>query len=502
MEFSYYFAAGNGLSYSYFRVYNQMKNTKLYEVLESFGKERLDAFEQFLASPYFNSADINLLLLKAIRQYCIEKDTKDNKQKIYAALYKKEAYDDNKLRRNISKLFKLVEHFIAVDEFQKKDTSLDLAVMAFYSEHKLADRFLDTFKELNNTFDEKNTTKDKDYFYNKYILQRSYVAFQSTNNSTNEYLKYLDGRLDDFYLLAKFENVYLMLNEHLIYNTPYDDSSLEPLLAYFENNQFLNRNHVVNLYYRAVKTYYLATRDAFNEFKQLFYDTWKDLSVSQRKNFIIYIKNILVKILGNQDSQQLYREYHEINKIELESGDAYREGYLAPMFFRNAIQCALQLDDMEWVQQFLEGHKEKIAPEAPDRTDYVHLCYAMLYLKLKQFEAAWEHILEMQQQSIMTDLEERKMRIKLYMETKEYSLLESEFQRFRTFLSRKTTLISESNIQMFRDYNNVVEKLYKLVSEGYDEKKVARLLAEVQAIRLLTERDWILEKIALLGKRR
>lgn len=96
-----------------------MEKTLIWKLISSFSKKEQHRFSVFLASPYFNSREDMQMFYALLLKYLKKGKLPPNKETLYAMVYEGEEYDDQNMRLLISRLYKLGETFLLMQEVKR-----------------------------------------------------------------------------------------------------------------------------------------------------------------------------------------------------------------------------------------------------------------------------------------------------------------------------------------------------------------------------------------------
>ncbi|MEY4047641.1 MAG: hypothetical protein RL284_1192, partial [Bacteroidota bacterium] len=115
-----------------------MKDSKLIKTLIHLDKTERNKFKKFLISPFFNS-DENLVSIFDFIEIHINKNPNElpEKQVLWKKIFRGIPFDDIRLRKYFSDLFKLLTKFLSFDFYQRDPLVQDLFLLEVINERKL-----------------------------------------------------------------------------------------------------------------------------------------------------------------------------------------------------------------------------------------------------------------------------------------------------------------------------------------------------------------------------
>ena len=98
-----------------------MRESRLVRQIEELSSREQERFRLFVESPYFNKHKKTSQLLSAILKRLSLKRKKLSKEEIFAHLFPKEAFDDQRLHNVMSYLKRLYFRFLSIRYFEEQE---------------------------------------------------------------------------------------------------------------------------------------------------------------------------------------------------------------------------------------------------------------------------------------------------------------------------------------------------------------------------------------------
>lgn len=482
-----------------------MHSSKLVTILRSFDRKELRRLERFLEQPYFFEAKqkrrvLNLFFL--LRKYYPTFDQQEIKKKsIFAVLFPDQPYRLEKLNKIITRLLKVIRSFIALEfaDSEEKKVQQLFTEARFYQQRSLDRYFLQSIQQL-QSHQRKIAQKDKEYYYNEYLIDYQIAEHHSLFNQRKEDLNLLNTHqsLDWFYLVAKLEYACLILTQH-ISNVPLEVKNsllileaIQPLM----DNGYAQEEPLINLLYQTFVL--LQGNDDEKSGKQLrlLLNEYSPLiPFSQLVNMEAIYRSFYIREFnrGKLSDKELFELYCE----HLEKGYLFRLGGLQPGLIKNLVTLGLRVKAHDWVWSFLQEYRKNIVgTDHPEEVYYFNL--ANYYFSLADYEKALES-LRWNTGDIYYKIAARRLELKVYYEQVS-PLLESRMDAFKVYIFRLSKkqlppLPQEGN-------NNFINFLRQIChpTTRHSSTKVNSILAKLERMPTTVEREWLIEKLrALLG---
>ena len=182
----------------------------------------------------------------------------------------------------------------------------------------------------------------------------------------------------------------------------------------------------------------------------------------------------------------------DLYKAGLDSRVLFEDKYLSRFTFDNIVGMGLRVRDFDWTGAFMEKYVPSLQPEY--RTGAYNLNLARLHFAKENYDKAIVHLRKSDYDDVLNNILSRVVLMKIYYEKDEVMALESQLDAIKAYVLRKK-LIG----QYQTNFLNIVKYTRKLVGllPG-DKGKHVLLERAIRNESVLTERLWLLEKVAEL----
>jgi hypothetical protein len=169
---------------------------------------------------------------------------------------------------------------------------------------------------------------------------------------------------------------------------------------------------------------------------------------------------------------------------------------------QNIIINAVKLKKYDFVQQFLENHKDKIiGTSLPDLIWQYN--FAFYHFEIGQYKMAYDNLpnyLDLEDTYYI--LAARRLEIKILYHTEEnsrYDTLGNKLDAFKNFLfeSNKNKRISENIFNMNNDFVDLLKQIRGTI--GKDHARIERLKEKYHITPSIAEREWLWERLEALS---
>lgn len=466
-----------------------MLSSKLLQLLGTFSTKEMRTFSAFLASPYFNVNGEVKRFFELIRMYHPSFRKLDGgKERVFAALYPKQAYEDKTLRYLMSDLFKLAQDFVVLERFkQKAKAEQQLILLEEYTKRTAPKLFVGLRKRAERQVAEKQM-QSLDHFLHRIRLadvdegyfqqQRQRVAHDNTQQASDN--------LNRYYVLKKLKYACDMLNRQALVNRAYDLGLPPNWMAWLEENNYWEEEVI-----KAFTTVYLTLRSPdraahFATLNEYILANSSKVSLADRKELHLYAINHCARKMRAGEGDNAYVEKALTLYLNgINTGALLEDGYFSPWSFGNVVKLALRLERFTWIEEFMEGYNHFLPPGFRDNAMSYNL--AELYCYKREFDTALTYLVRVKFSDMGYHLGSRIMLAKIYYELGEEQALVSLMNAFTTFLKRNKK-ISETIRKTCLNFCNALSAIQRGRIEGLEEK--------IRSTNLLSDRSWLLEKLS------
>ncbi|MGH2575940.1 MAG: hypothetical protein ACRDFC_09610, partial [Ignavibacteria bacterium] len=188
-----------------------MIHSKALEIIKGLSKIELHRFERFLESPFFNPNRKLPKLCRVLEKYYPEFDSaKFTKEDVFRRIYGNEKYNDARLRKVFSDLYKEAERFLVILKLDENKEMYHQILLGELDSRKLDNLFFLKYEESNEHLDKGGMQYD--YFLEKHLLDWLKITFHLERGEQNKIALQIYERSEHliFYFLS---DLFLTLND-------------------------------------------------------------------------------------------------------------------------------------------------------------------------------------------------------------------------------------------------------------------------------------------------
>ncbi|HLT24370.1 MAG TPA: hypothetical protein VK004_04530 [Ignavibacteria bacterium] len=483
-----------------------MKSSKLIQILSTFSKEELIAFEKFIISPFFSiGRDVTGLFSALKKHYPDFPELYLEKQRIYSELFPRENYNDKKLKNLMFDLNRQAEAFL-IHYKLRSDSLMSEKLLASQLRKRMLERpFISTMnlieKKLENIlfdgryyFDEHEDfcVKKDDFLFWKSDFDGSIdYRVKATEYATLSFLiKFLQRTKDKEVVIRrfgkKFDNI---LFDSLAQNIDFDD------LIHTLNENNYRFTWLIEIYYCSCKCFVEGEKNIvyFGKMRDLFFAHIDFFSHHERHILFHELANFCMinKEKGDPDfAKEEFKVYKKMIQFYSSPEDENNEFFHA-VLFRNIILSGILNKDYQWVQIFADQYIPLLKPDR--RETMKHFVNAHLAFERKEFRVALDSLNSMNFDLVLNKFDVRNLMLKIYYELELYEQAYTYLDAYRHFLSGN----KESARIHYEQYGNFIS-LYTKLLKAREEKEYNILDSfenYIKTTEKLASRAWLSEKI-------
>ncbi|MBK9735009.1 MAG: hypothetical protein IPO92_08595 [Saprospiraceae bacterium] len=199
----------------------------------------------------------------------------------------------------------------------------------------------------------------------------------------------------------------------------------------------------------------------------------------------------------NKGSFDFQKETFSLYKETIDNNIIILEKELSATTFRNIVQIALRVEEFDWAEIFINDYAQYVDPKYRDNA--VMFSLARLEFYRKNFGKVLDHLNKVNYDDVWYNLGSKTLQIASYYELDEFDALESLLQAFKMYIRREKSLTDDRK----DTYLYLIKFTTSLMKLSYKEKdKLIKLKAEIEGIKGVVSKPWLLEKVeGLIGKK-
>ncbi|OWY20895.1 hypothetical protein C7N43_13255 [Sphingobacteriales bacterium UPWRP_1] len=475
-----------------------MQHTKFISLLQTFSKEELKRFDDFIKSPYFNKLEAPVKLYKTLLPQHPNFDDLKWDKLFKKAFPDKPAFSETYLRNVLSDLNALAEDFLGNQLHYESPMTLGNAVWMLIEkkQYKSAEDKLVKMKnsiETNNINYPSRNTQKRYYYMLKMRLhdrQEQRAEYSKTQQQLAEELKN--------HLIVEAESLYFeMSNDNEVYyQYPYEYDFYKRFVAIVQPQDLAGDNVLTIFHYRLL----LQTAKTWDAWQNLY--EYLQENKKQIPDLLLFLgKQALTNHLAHRSRIETLPDeviakgfllYEEMIALRLKNGHA-----VTGSLFENIILYGYALYGTEWSLQYIEQNKEKLPENI--RTGLCAYCMARLYFSDANYTEAIAVLANIEPFYDNYYFAVKSLLIQCYYEINSYDVFMGTVDTFKKTLANHPEL-AQKHQTAHTNFAALMLKLYRLRNK-YSHQTAAEIQRLLQHTDIaFFNKSWIEKKFQELIK--
>lgn len=481
-----------------------MRETKLILLLRTFENSELKALDKFIQSPYFNSSEVIIKLWKHLKKYAPKFDAPQlDKEKTFKKIYSKEAYNDKKLRQLRSRLFKLIEEFLATQQFKKDDLFKRQKLATAYYEKDFYSSFEEATRDMIAEISTKDILHDGDYLDLIQLHHQLFFNQRSTKHLPSPPdLWQCSEKLAAFYWLRQLKYACeWSCRRFLSIEKRPKNIDISPIPSKFLSPQFPLFNFYFNIYTLFNQSIEKG-ETLFFETANVFLSTTDTIPLKEKTPLLLYLLNYCI-VCHRKQEQKYLPIFFSLNKVGLETGAFLWKNQLQNAQFLNSVFIGCKLKEFEWVEQFILAYQSKLNPTT--KTAIATNAMAIRSFYQQKYKDAFYQLEQIKFKKASSEIGRKSFQVRCgfecFLQKRDfYEVLQYKSESLKKFISRKG-IINEQKRIAFSNLNNAVRQTATLVYQNADKKAFDKVIKKVEKQTPFSEKSWLLHHLDTFGSK-
>lgn len=461
-----------------------MEKSQLKTLIFSFPAPERREIRKFLESPFFNQRRDVVDLFDWL---C----TEETPDKVAAKRHLFGAPDtrDEDLRVRMTYLTRLLERYIAQKEWDADDTERQLRLAEGLRRRRLFPQFDRTRRTLEKRLEQQPR---RDARYHEWQYRLHWEAHQVVNLqhlTQFEHLHAAAAAADAAYLALKLRFLCLSAAQTAVYQADYQPAWEQEVVRFAEQHDPVVYP-ALGVYLHCYRMMRYPDQEVhFQHFKQALLGSSGQFAEDEVHGLFIWAINYCVRRI-NAGQRGYFAEALDLYKAGLESRILLDNGVLSRFTYHNVVAAGLHTGDHDWVLQFIHQYKNDL--EKPYRESAFSFNLARLEFARKRYHEVLNLLQKANYRDVLVNLSIKTLLLKTWYELDEHDLLQSHLDAMQNYIRRKRVLGYHR-----ANYLNILKYTTRLLTVRFDRSDDLRQLREqVQQEPYLTEKEWLLEKLA------
>lgn len=459
---------------------------KLFKMLHLLEEKEKKMFSSFINASVFNQRKDVVLLLDHL---ILNNIHRPNPEILWNQIYSNEKFSASKWHLLTSRLFKLLEDFLAHNQLRKDAISKSFYLAKAYRNLGEKKSFEKTIR-ANQKLLKKQNLRDINYLQRMHDLAyEKYDFILSVSRKEKSNLQEVSDNLDAYFMATKLRQACYALSRSIIQQEDYEINFITDILKLIEENSHFLEIPAIAIYYNCYRSisehdnekYFIELRKNIDEFLPHFSST------EMRDIYTIAINYSIRQI--NTGADHYIREAFELYLLSLKQGFLTDKGIMQNSTYTNLVSLACNLKRFDWAKDFIEKYRSNLSPIK--QTALYHYTLGKLYYEQGLPDQSLPNLALVDGKDSFIFLGARILQMKIYFEQKEFDPLESLLESLRVYLQRSKNLAYRkahyTNTISFTRQLLLVPKMTKAEKEELREK--------ILQTEVFGEKEWLLNAI-------
>lgn len=491
-----------------------MKDTKLIELLKNLSKDDFKELEKFVASPYFRKERDLSPLLRIMKSFHPEFNSKNlNDEFIFKNLYPEKIFGDERsysiIKTLTSELFKTCKEFLIQLELKNDVNRRNFYLLNQLRKKKLYREFE---KEYNTSieYQEKSDGGSPEDFINKYFLSYSYGEYCVEKGLHKQAYESI-FKMGEYAAVAALLRGFRMSELKMVARSFCELNPVFNLSEYFikfiDNNKFIKgieKNN--NKYFPLIEISYMIHKMTLDYKNQKHYFKLKELVdnnlnlLGREEKYMIFgiMGSYCVRMTNELNLNEFMREQFELYKksLELDVVKWRAEDDFQLSLFRNIVLTGTIVNELDWVEDFIKKYSPELNIEYRSSMENYTLAY--LQWARGEYEKALDFLIKVKYDFFLFKIDIKNLYFRIYYEM---NLIEQAFSVLDTMRHYISNTKDLHEIFIMRSYNFIKysSELLRLKSSGA-VKDINILKENIRKEKFIESRRWLLAKADELKK--
>jgi hypothetical protein len=474
-----------------------MNGSTLIQLFKSLDKADRRQLRKFVNSPFFNQREDVTKLFEYIDKNIEAGAPKLMKEKAYAAVYPKEKFDVDKFYYPMSFLTQIILKYLAINELEKQPPQYN-RLLNQALKHRGAEKIYEKTLSDARTQLENQPLRNATYLHNSFLIR--FEEFDMGPRLHRDHNFELQDMVNDFhfYCIAEVLRIgYGLLSHKSVSKKDYYQPLLKAVLNIAENH--LDIPVVATQYYAfqtmeevgQINSGLIIENTEGGYFKKLKKELTENnhfFPQSETRDLLMVAINYAI-LKQNRGELGYVREALDLYAWGIDNKALLDNSFLSPYTFKNASMLALKIRDYDWAEKFLNDYKIYL-PEK-ERENLYKYNMAIFHFRKEDFSKAMDLLQEVNLKETLFNLDARRLLARIYYDSKEFDALSSFIESSKIYLFRQKDIGYQK--EAYTNFFRIIEKMLKMDLKLANNRQSIK--EEVEQIKVLAEKEWILSKL-------
>lgn len=475
-----------------------MRKSKLVKVLQLLTAKEHKQLKYFLQSPYHNRNKNCLLLYELLHPFAPSFDS----EKLDAPSFTKKIYTNKRSMYTLSnELVRLVEDFLIWEGLKEKSGIKKYLLLEKLKSKRVPKLFEGIYQtEKNGLLKKKRQMED---YHRAYLLEMS--RLEMLYGTCRDRTKLSNQLTETVMAFGKYSFSGHLMMDNIIFNmlrsgvTEEVGETLKELIPTAqtfshgaEEKMIRDNDAFIQLHLLLRQMYRSQEEGDFILFFEFLKTNHTGISKKSKDFFNKVITNFCLNKIMEGDANY-YRQALDAYLFAIDTGAFMKGEYLDSIRLKNIIVVSVKSGQIKSAHDLLNKYIPLVHPKFQEVTE--SYCRGYLYYLQEEFDLALETLGQCIALKSLFELDAQTMLYKIYYETEEDWAFDIPVQSFIIRLSRQGDKHPKDVIQGYLNFFRVLKQVYRKKREPNYRKKKETLLAKMDSMKYISDKQWLLQKL-------
>lgn len=341
-----------------------MKKSSAILILETFSKEELDMFGEFLHSPFHNKNTKVLRLYNILKKHYPFNDlSKISKPILFREMFREKNYSESYIRNLLSDLNLLAEKFLRILRFEK-DPESEKRLITEFSRRNIHKFLLKKLNDFEKSI-ENEPAKDHDFYWHKIFIYDMKGLSVSDRSLTNKFMPDAISAKIKLSLLMIMESYFQFLVEEQRIKVKHNYDYLVHTLSYLKNriSEFSDSPLLMVYYYLWMSFLGSNDENSFVKARKIFNAEFRTFTITDKKNIYAVMKTFCLKKIDEGCDSYERVLLNLLLEMLRRNVTSHRENYINLNLYRNILLTCFKLNDLKMLKSFITAYLKYTDPD-------------------------------------------------------------------------------------------------------------------------------------------
>lgn len=485
---------------------NNIKTSKLIQLLEVLSPLELKRLKKFLESPFHNSNELLVQLFGLLKKYHPTYEAPSlTKEKLFTKLFGNKPYRPKRINDLMSDMRQLVEDFLIVSDAlgvkQKRQKHL-VEVLAGRNHPS----FEAESQKLITAIKQKTTyLTGEDYLLLHQINDQLWFHIDTEkNNNDASVFRIAHENLDLYYVLTKLQYFAEQAGRRKIYNEEEINTFKEVIYDYVNQKDVSLKHPLIPIFYRIILLIENELKDSdFSNLRKTILGNTRLFDDEIARDLILHLIYYCANKKNRGGNAHYIKIIFDLYLFLINNDLILINGKIRDLDYLNIINCATKVTEEEWITSFCEKYNGFLDNKSANEIINIGLVYKFFYQKNYEKIDKPFSLISLVNRNLLYPRIKAKIIKSLFEEWERFDTNNSltiidHSNAFEQFLKRNKVYSYEKKASYlgFVKFVKILVKIKKSLT--VNKEKVEQLRKAIQQENFLTYKSWLLERIDAL----